>query len=137
MQQLRATKAATWTVSHAALVLRPNHIVSQDLWLRLEEDLLPITALEEDFVKLLDEYSSTPPVAEKHELGDVWVAGEGGHVQRAPTVPACPAGIGAVLHHQLHQGQLAAEAGLLERGLPFRVVLVDVDPLWAGQEEAV
>ena len=39
----------------------------------LEEDLLPITALEEDFVLLLDESWSAPPVAEEHELGDVGV----------------------------------------------------------------
>ena len=102
-----------------------------------EEDLLPITALEEDFVLLLDEYWSAAPVAEEHELGDVGVAGEGRHVQGAPTVPACPARVGAMSHHQLHQRQLARETGLLEGCLALRVKSIYVDPLRAGQEETV
>ena len=89
--------------------------------------MLPITALEEDFGILLDEYWSAPPVAEEHELGDVGVAGEGGHVQGAPTVPACPARVGSMPHHQLHQRQLAGETGLLEGCLALRVESVYVN----------
>ena len=117
---------------------------SQDLWnnvewhlLCLEEDLLPITALEEDFGIILDEYWSASPVAEQHELGDVGVAGEGGHVQGAPAVPARPAWVGSMSHHQLHQSQLTRETGLLEGRLAFGVEPVDVNPLRAGHEEAV
>ena len=91
--------------------------------------MLPITALEEDFGLILDEYCSAPPVAQEHELGDVGVAREGGHVQGAPTVPACSAWVSPMPHHQLHQRQLAREAGLQEGGLAIGVVLVDVYPL--------
>ena len=91
--------------------------------------MLPITALEEDFGLILDEYCSAPPVAQEHELGDVGVAREGGHVQGAPTVPACSAWVSPMPHHQLNQRQLAREAGLLEGGLAIGVVRVDVYPL--------
>ena len=127
--------ATNWNgFSHGNLgnIGRANHIVTRSVkWhlLCLEEDLLPITALEEDFVLLLDEYCSAPPVAEQHELSDVGVAGEGGHVQGAPTVPACPARVRSVPHHQLHQRQLAGETGLLEGSLALRVESVYVDPL--------
>merc|ERR1719234_101067 len=114
-----------------------NWVMSEWHLLCLEEDLLPITALEEDFEIILDEYWwSASPVAEEHELGDVGVAGEGGHVQGAPSVPACPAWVGSMSYHQLHQSQLARETGLLEGSLALRVETVDVDPLRAGQQEA-
>ena len=58
-------------------------------------------------------------------------------MQGAPTVPACPARVGSMPHHQLHQCQLARETGLLEGCLTLRVESVYVDPLRAGQEETV
>ena len=75
------------------------------------------------------------PAGEQHVLGDLAAAGEGCHVQRAPAVPGGEAVVRAVPRQQLHQAELARQAGLLQGGLAVTVVLVDVDPLGAGEQE--
>ena len=108
----------------------------------LELDPPLFRGLEDDSMNARNVGRSSPPplspgtTAEDVEE-DLLDPAVGRVVQGGPTVPRGQLRVGPVAHHELDKVEVPGHAESLEGGLADRVVLVDVDGVAGGAEEAL